>query len=442
MEAVRRNTELGLLLLAIGVTIGGYALAGLGDGASIPADIFPFLGVVVALFVGAHIATRILAPAADGVLLPIAALLNGIGYVFIARLASSSRVPDDLPGLQATWTAIGVGAYVLTLLFVRRLRTFERYRYTIALIGIVLLMVPLVPGIGREINGARIWASIGPINFQPGEFAKLALAVFLAAYLTEKRELLATGTRRIGPVYLPEAKHFAPLLLAWGFSLLVMVAQKDLGSSLLFLMLFVVVLWVGTERIAYLVVGLLLFAVGAVFAWSRFGHVQERVDAWLDPWADRADSGYQIIEATFAFSAGGLTGTGIGLGDPDRVPEIETDFIFAAIGEELGLLGTTAILIAYLFLIGSGLRIAMRARNPFQKLLATGLTALVGLQAFIIIGGVTRLVPLTGITLPFVSYGGSSLLSNYILIALLVRLSDETALDLEAAAPAAQQVRA
>jgi len=326
----------------------------------------------------------------------------------------------------------------------RRLRSLERYRYTIALGGILLLLVPLVPGIGREINGARIWASVGPINFQPGEFAKLALAVFLAAYLTEKRELLAAATMRIGPLHVPEPRHFAPLLAAWGTSLVVMVAQKDLGSSLLFLMLFVVVLWVGTERIAFLLVGLVLFAIGAVVAWSQFSHVQDRVDAWLDPWADRAGSGYQIIEATFAFSAGGLTGTGLGLGSPDRVPEVETDFIYAAIGEELGLVGATALLICYLLLIGAGLRVAVRARGPFQTLLATGLTALVGLQAFIIIGGVTRLVPLTGITLPFVSYGGSSLLSNYILVALLVRLSDETALDLEPspAVAAGESVRA
>jgi cell division protein FtsW (lipid II flippase) len=418
MRGVRRNTELGLVLLGAVITSGIYVLASLGRYASVPADIGPFLVTVLGLIAAAHVATRRLAPGADGVLLPIAGLLNGIGYVFIARLRG-----DDLAALQATWTALGIAAFVGTLMFVRRTRDLERYRYTFMLVGIVLLLLPLVPGIGRTINGARIWVSIGPVSFQPGEFAKIVLAVFFASYLVEKRELLGMATRRIGPLLLPDLKHFGPVLLAWGASLLIMTAQTDLGSSLLFFALFMVMLWVATERATYLAVGGLLFSAGALVAWRIFSHVQQRVDLWLDPWPEVATRVPQIVEATFAMAWGGLTGTGPGLGAPGRIPAAETDMIFAAIGEELGLLGTTAVLAAFLLMIGTGLRIAMRAESPFEKLLATGLTTIIGLQSFIIIGGVIRLVPLTGITLPFVSYGGSSLLANYVLLALLLRIS-------------------
>ena len=265
------------------------------------------------------------------------------------------------------------------------------------------------------------------ITFQPGEVAKILLAIFLAAYLMDRRELLAVGGRKFGPIHIPEGRDLFPLLFAWGASLIVMVGQKDLGSSLLFFTLFVVLVWVATERPSYLFVGLALFAAGAYGAWTQFGHVQVRVDTWLDPWADPADTGFQLVQSSFSFAWGGITGTGIGLGDPTRVPAVQTDFILAAIGEELGLLGTTAVLMSYLLMVGSGLRIAMRADDPFHKLLATGLTTILGVQAFIIIGGVTRLVPLTGVTLPFVSYGGSSLVANYVLLALLLRISHETA---------------
>jgi cell division protein FtsW (lipid II flippase) len=418
--ASRRNTELALLILVALVVIAAYVLASLGRFASLPADVGPFLGFVLGLLVVAHIANRWLAPNANPVLLPVAGLLNGLGYVWIARL------DEDLAALQATWTMVGVGAYVGTLLVVRRVQILERYKYTFLLIGLMLLLLPLAPAVGQEINGARIWVSFGPINFQPGEFAKLALAIFFAGYLVEKRELLAMTTYRIGPLALPEPRHFGPLLLAWGASVVVMVAEKDLGSSLLFLLLFIVMVWIATERVAYLFIGLVLFAVGAVIAWSQFVHVQQRVDAWIDPWADPKGDGFQIIESLFALAHGGLSGTGPGLGNPERVPLVETDFIFAAIGEELGLVGSTAVLIAFVIMVGAGLRVAMDAADPFSKLLATGLTALLGFQAFIIIAGVIRLLPLTGVTLPFVSYGGSSLVANYVLIALIMRISDES----------------
>jgi cell division protein FtsW (lipid II flippase) len=426
MGALRRNTELGLVILAAMITGGLYALASLGNNATMPANFWPFLGVVLALMLVAHIATRRLAREADALLLPIALLLNGIGYVFIARLAEDVPRSGDLPGLQATWTFLGVGAYIGTLLFVRRTRDLDRYRYTLLFVGVGLLLAPLLPGVGRTISGSRIWIRIGPVSLQPGEFAKIALAVFFASYLVEKRELLRTGTYKIGPLRLPEPKHLAPVLLAWGVSLLVLIRQKDLGSSLLFFALFVAMLWIATERIAYPVLALALFGAGAYVSFKTFGHVETRVDAWLDPWQDAQRGGYQIIQASFALAGGGLTGAGPGLGRPDLIPAVATDMIFAAIGEELGLLGSTAVLVAFVLFVGSGLRVATRAHPPFDKLLAAGLTTLIGLQAFIIIGGVIRVVPLTGVTLPFVSYGGSSLLANYVLLALLMRISDET----------------
>lgn len=416
---VRRNTELGLILLAAVITIGAYILASLGRSDVLPADVVPFLAAVLALLIGAHVANRFLAPDADGLLLPLAALLNGIGYVFIARL------DEDLAALQAMWTAIGVGFYVATLLIVRRTRLLERYRFTVGLVAMILLLLPLVPAVGQQIGGARIWVSMGPVNFQPGEFAKIAFAVFFAGYLVERRELLGMATFKLGPVHIPDPKHLAPVVVAWGVSLVVMMFERDLGSALLFFVLFLVMLWIATQRVWYVVIGFLLFGLGAWFSWTQFSHVQVRVSAWLDPWAD-PDTAGQIIEGTYAMAWGGIAGTGLGLGFPWKIPVVETDFIFAAIGEELGLLGATAVIIAFLLMTGSGLRIAVRASDPFDKLLATGLTTLLAVQAFIIIGGVIRLLPLTGVTLPFVSYGGSSLLANYVLLALLVRISDQS----------------
>jgi cell division protein FtsW (lipid II flippase) len=426
VKSRRRSAELGLIVLASLITAGAYLLSSLGQSESVPANIVPFLGIVIGLLLFAHLANRWLAPRADPVLLPLAALLNGLGYVMIARLAGDlGDDAADLPGLQANWVAFSIAAYVGVLMLVRRVRSLEQYRYIFAVVGLFLLIVPLIPGIGREINGARIWASIGPVNFQPGEFAKLCLAIFFAAYLTDKRELLQQATFRVGRLRFPEPRHLGPILLAWGLSVMVMISEKDLGSSLLFFAMFVVLLWVATEKVSYVLLGTTMFAAGAFFAWSQFAHVKDRVSTWIDPWSVAKEEGFQTAESAFALADGGLTGSGLGLGEPDRIPEVETDFIFVAIGEELGLLGATAILVAYLLIIGSGLRIAVRASRTFEKLLAVGLTTLVGVQAFIIIGGVIRLVPLTGITLPFVSYGGSSLLANYVLLALLIRLSDE-----------------
>jgi peptidoglycan glycosyltransferase len=407
--------------MAAAITAVAYALAALGKNAELPARIVPFLVALLALLLSAHVATRLLAPGADGTLLPLAVLLNGIGYVVIARLS------DRLAALQTTWTFIAIVAFVLTLFLVPRPSDLARFKWTFLIIGAGLLMLPLVPGIGISVGGARIWVHLGPINFQPGEFAKLALALFFAGYLADNRELIGASSRRIGPLRIPELRFLLPITLAWGFAVAVMVAEKDLGSALLFFTLFTVMMWVATERAAFLILGLALFAVAAFTAYQLFAVVQTRVEVWIDPWSRYQGKGYQIVQAMFAFANGGTGGTGLGLGSPTKIPAAKTDYIFAAIGEEMGLVGATAVLIAFLLLIGAGLRIAVRAERPFEKLLATGLTTIIGMQAFIIIGGVLRVVPLTGITLPFVSYGGSSLLANWVLLALLIRLSDSQA---------------
>jgi cell division protein FtsW (lipid II flippase) len=421
IATARRNSELGLVVMAAAITGVAYTLAALGQNSQIPARIIPFLIALLGLLLSAHVATRLLAPGADSTLLPLAVLLNGIGYVVIARLS------ERLAGLQTTWTLIAVSAFVITLFLVQRPSDLARLKWTFLFIGAGLLMLPLVPGIGTSVGGARIWVSIGPINFQPGEFAKIALALFFAGYLADNRELIAAGTRRIGPMRIPEMRFLLPVTLAWGFAVAVMVAEKDLGSALLFFTLFTVMMWVATERAIYLILGLVLFSAAAFTAYQLFGVVQTRVSIWLDPWAQYEGKGYQIVQAMFAFANGGTGGTGLGLGSPTKIPAAKTDYIFAAIGEEMGLVGATGVLIAFLLMIGAGLRIAMRSERAFEKLLATGLTTIIGMQAFIIIGGVIRVVPLTGITLPFVSYGGSSLLANWVLLALLIRISDSNA---------------
>ncbi len=416
----RRRTELGLILLAVLLTAGLYVLASLGKAGSLPANIGPFLVIVCALLLVAHLGMRRWAPYADPILLPTACLLNGIGYVFIARLNR------HLAGLQSVWTALGIGAFLLTLLFVRQARDLERYRYTFALAGIALLLLPLVPVLGQNINGARLWVRVGSVTFQPGELAKISLAIFFASYMVERAELLSQGTLRLGRFLVLDPKYLAPVLLAWGLSLLIFLFENDLGSSFLFFALFIGMLWIATGRLYYLSLGAMLFAAGAVFALKVIGHAKDRVRVWRNPWPLYNTSGYQIIQGWFAMAAGGIFGKGPGLGSPQRIPEVATDFIFAAIAEELGLLGAAAVIAAYLLMVGTGLRIAIRCERSFEKLLAAGLAIIIGIQTFVIIGGVTRIIPLTGITLPFISYGGSSLIANYVLLALLLRISDDS----------------
>lgn len=416
----RRRTELGLVLLSAGITAAAYVLASVGEKASMPARIIPFLGFVLLLVVGAHVVVRVVAKGADPLLLPMAAFLHGIGFVMIARLS------DRWAGLQATWSLVGVVAFTATLFVLERPGDLRRWQWTSLGLGLFLLLMPMIPGVGFTSGGARIWVSIGPVNFQPGEFAKILLTVFFAAYLAERRDLIVQTDRKVLGIALPDVRHLAPIGLAWVVSVVVMVGERDLGSSLLFFTLFVVMLWIATERTAFLVLGLALFASGAVIAHQLFSHVQTRVDIWLNPWDQYTGRGYQPIQALFAMANGGLTGTGLGLGSPGAIPAAHNDFIFAAVGEELGLLGAVAILSAFVLLVGAGMRTALRAQGEFEKLLAVGLTTIAAVQTFIIVGGVLRVVPLTGVTLPFMSYGGSSLVANYVLLAILVRVSDHT----------------
>jgi cell division protein FtsW (lipid II flippase) len=416
--SARRNTELGLLIVAIIVALGAYALVGLGLRGRIPRGLGGYGLMLVGGYVAAHLVVRRWARDADPILLPTAALLAGIGFAVIFRLAPA------LAAAQASWLLFGVVLFGLTLILIRDHRQLDGFTYTIGLLGLLMLLLPLAPGIGREIRGARLWVDLGPLQFQPSEIAKVLIVIFAASYLNARRELLAVATRRLGPISLPEPRHLGPILLAWGISLAVLFFEKDLGSSLLFFGIVVVMLWVATARGAYLALGGILFAVGAFLGYQVFSHVQERVTVWLHVLEPEfiQDEGFQVAQSLFALATGGIAGTGLGLGRPQEIPDVETDFVFSAIGEELGLLGTMAVLLLFVILIGRGFRAALQ-RDGFGQLLAAGLTTILALQTFVIIGGVTRLIPLTGVTLPFVSYGGSSLVANLVLLALLVRVS-------------------
>ena len=423
-EAIRVRPQFGAALaftiLALVLSIGAYVVAGLGKRGHVPVTIVLYGSIFAVGYLVAFLVIRRVAPLADPALFPTAGVLTGLGFAMIFRLSGG------LAAEQATWVAVGLAAFCGTLLLVRDHRQLDAYTYTIGLLGIGLLLLPIVPGIGRTINGARLWVSLGPIGFQPSEIAKVLLVVFLASYLNAKKELLQVATARLGPLRLPAAKHLAPVLVAWATSLAVLFLQRDLGASLLYFGIFVVMLWVATGRAAYVVIGAILFIVGAWLGYLAFSHVQLRVDVWLHALDPKKvfEQGYgQVAQAQFGMATGGLVGTGLGRGSPGLVPFASTDFIFAAFGEELGLLGTTALLLLYVVLVGKGIAIALRSSDGFGKLLAAGLATIIGLQTFVIVGGVTRVIPLTGVTLPFVSYGGSSLVANFVLLALLVRVS-------------------
>jgi cell division protein FtsW (lipid II flippase) len=429
----RRRTELGLLILSAIIIVAAYVLAAAGTTAKIPGDLGPFLAIVLGLALAAHVANRIYAPDANPVLLPLVSLLNGLGYVMIARIG-----PPHFATAQAGWTAVGVGAYIITLMIIRRSRDLDRYRYILLLAAVVLMLSPLIPHLGLPVSTTgttvKLWVHIGPISGQPVELAKLALCIFFASYFAEKRELLSVPTYRLGNRLVLDPRPLGPILVAWGFAMLVLGAEGDIGFALLIFVLFISMLWLATGRGLYVVVGLVLFAVGALVASHLFSQVDARVENWLHPgprFKLQGGSG-QLLEGLYGMGTGGLTGTGLGFGLlgnslPGHViiPEVNSDYIFAAFGTEMGLLGTTVILFTFTLIVGAGLRIAQTARSEFAKLLAAGLTVIVGMQAFFIMAGIVRLLPLTGITLPFMAYGGSSLVANYVLIALLMRISDE-----------------
>ncbi len=427
----RRGAELFLLVLALLVGIGAYAAVGLGVEGRVPADIVAYGGWLAALVVAAHIVVRMVAPYADPVLLPVVAALNGLGLAVIHRLdlgyEAAGRDNHTYAQQQLTWMTLGVLLFVGTLLLLRDHRILTRFTYTAGLVAILLLLLPMVPGVGNTVNGARIWIAVGPFGFQPGEVAKVLLVIAFAGYLVLHRDALALAGRRFVFVDLPRGRDLGPILAMWLLSLGILVFQRDLGSSLLFFGLFLVMLYVATERPGWLFVGALLFFGGAAMAFKLFGHVQNRVNIWLDPmpYFDQSPGSGQIVESLFGMAWGGLIGRGFGGGDPVRIPYAESDFIMGAIGEELGLTAVIAVILLYGLIVERALRAALISRDGFGKLLATGLAGVFALQVFVVIGGVTRLIPLTGLTTPFLSYGGSSLIANWVIIALLLRISDQ-----------------
>jgi len=428
----RRGAELFLLVLALAVGIGAYAAVGIGVEGEVPADIIGYGGWLAALIVAAHVAVRLVAPYADPVLLPVVAALNGLGLAIIHRLDLAKEAAGLSGGFaqrQLIWMTLGVGLFVATLVLVRDHRVLQRFTYTSGLAAIVLLLLPIVPGLGKEINGARIWIGVGPFSFQPGEVAKVLLVIAFAGYLVLHRDALALAGRRVLFVDLPRGRDLGPVLAMWLVSLGILVFQRDLGSSLLFFGLFLIMLYVATERPGWLIVGGGLFLAGAYAAYNLFSHVAQRVDVWLNPFSYYSDEqggkSFQPVEAMFGMAWGGLIGRGFGDGTPDRVPYAESDFILAAIGEELGLTAVIAVVLMYGLIVERALRAALVCRDGFGKLLATGLAGVFALQVFVVIGGVMSLIPLTGLTTPFLSYGGSSLVANWVIIALLLRISDQ-----------------
>jgi peptidoglycan glycosyltransferase len=419
-----RSTELGLMALAWIIVTAFYVLASYGAQGHMPPRIWLFLASIVAISLGMHVAIRHYAPHASQVLLPIATLLNGIGYVEIARWNPTNA------SYQALWFFVSAVGVVLTLKFVTRVRDLDRYRYLTLSAAILLMLLPLVPHVGEKINGARLWVVVGPISFQPIELAKILLAFFFASYFASNRQLLSTPSQRLGPKLIVPPRTLLPILAAWGFSLAILGAENDIGFALLLFALFLSLLWVTTGLKTYVVLGMGLFAGGAYVAAHYFTQVHSRIAFWLDPWsAAHWAISDQLGLGWFSLAAGGVTGTGLGLGQSGNIPFITSDMIFAAVGEELGFLGIILVLCLFVAFVGEGFRIAQRAHSDFVRLTAAALTATMGFQAFFIMAGVLRILPFTGITLPFMAYGGSSLVANYVIVAILLRISDENAME-------------
>jgi peptidoglycan glycosyltransferase len=404
-----------------------YVLASLGAKGHLPTRLGVFLTFIVAISLALHFAIRFLAPNSSQVLLPIATLLNGIGYVEIARWNPQAA------GNQSLWVLLSAIALVVTLVVVRRVRDLDRYRYLTLLAAIGLLLVPLIPHFGENIGGARLWVRFGSISFQPVEIAKILLVFFFASYFAANRELLSTPTQRIGRHQIVPPKTLLPILFAWGFSIAILGAENDIGFAMLLFALFISMLWVTTGLKTYVVLAFALFGGALYVAAHYFTQIHDRVTLWLDPWAVCAGvtQNCQIAWGWYSMAAGGVTGTGLGLANhvTGNIPELTSDMIFAAVGEELGFLGIILILCLFASFVGEGFHIAQKSTSDYVRLAAAGLSALMGFQAFIIMAGILRILPFTGITLPFVAYGGSSLFANYLIVALLLRISDENALE-------------
>ncbi len=426
-----RTAETGLIIAAAILAAVGVGIVEFTKGNWLNAQVAVTFGVFLIAFGGIQFAVRRWASAASSLLLPTVAFLTAIGFIEIYRL------DGHLAAIQR-WSLLIAAAGSVGLLWLLRnsgVSILRRYRYVLLAFGVFFLMLPLLPDAwplhGAVVNGSRLWVRVDipgldrVLSFQPGEIGKVLVTIFLASYLAERSEAMSTIDRKIGPFKLPEPRHLFPVLLAAGIAFVVLIYQKDLGASLLLFGLFIGMLYIATGRSFYLITGALAAIAGGVAAYSTFSHVQRRIDAWLDPFGHFSDAGYQSVQALFAMGSGSLTGSGIGLGRPDLIPAAETDFIFAAIAEEMGLAGSLAVIAAFALLVGVGFGIAIRSRDLFRKYLAGGLTIVLALQAIIILGGVLRVMPVTGITLPFMSYGGSSLLANTAIIALLLRISDE-----------------
>jgi cell division protein FtsW (lipid II flippase) len=421
-----RNRELLGLIPASLLVTAGFAAVFIQRG-SLSDVSLAYGAIFLALCLAAHVFLRVALPDADPYLFPLVAVLACFGLVMIYR------IDETLARQQAQWFVVGLGLFVVTIVFARDYRRLEQYRYTIAAVSLMLLLLPRLPGIGAPVNGAYLGVRIpGVFVFQPTEFAKLGIVIFLASYLRDTRQVLVAGARRVLGVTLPPLKHFGPLLVIWGVAMLLLVVIRDLGSSLMFFGAFLALLYVATSRFSFVAVGLLLFGLGAWYLGTHVPHVTDRVDVWLDPFnaARYPDEGYQIANSLFAQADGGLLGRGFGEamlvtpGGGPLLPAPQTDLIYAVIVNEVGLAGAVAVLLTYLLFVQRGFKIALLARDSFSTLLAVGVSAVLALQVFVIVGGVTNVIPLTGVTLPFISYGGSSLLANFVLLALLLLISD------------------
>src|SRR5918999_4207785 len=409
------------MILALLVTTLGSATLIFVQEATRPPLIYGayYAGTLFVVYLG----VRLLLPHSDVLLLPIVTLLTGIGLVMIYRLTYDVEGAENLATTQAVWILVGSGAMLFIVLFFRNYQRLFDYKYLLALAAVVLIALTFTP-LGYEVNGARLWVDLGPVGFQPSEFARIALVVFYAGYRAGPRNVRAATSRSFLGIQIPAPKYFGPVALVWAASLALLVFEKDLGSSLLFFAVPLLMLYAATGRIAYIILGALLFAVGSYATYLAFSHVQLRVATWLDPWSDPNDSGFQITQSIFNIADGGITGSGLGEGFSQTIPEVETDFVFSTIASELGLLGATAVLLVFLIFVYRGMKIALLAQDDASKLLAFGLTTAFAMQTLIIVGGVTKAIPLTGITLPFVSYGGSPVVGNFILTGLLLLVSE------------------
>ncbi|MFC2764875.1 MAG: FtsW/RodA/SpoVE family cell cycle protein, partial [Lancefieldella parvula] len=414
---LRRNTELFLLFVGAIPVFLLYAMYMITARSTLSVETMAVPIGLFAAFTVAHIAIRFLAPAADPAILPIVFVLSGIGITMVTRLSPNLAVN------QTIWLFISVVVMIVVLAIIRNLDALADYKYSIGILGVILLLLPIV--IGQDRYGSRLWISFGPFTFQPGEIAKIAITLFLAFYLALNREALSVSMRSVGPFRIPRFKMLLPLFVMWGISLIVVIFERDLGSALLFFVFFVIMLYVATGRASYVFVSVALLAIGGVVLYHFFSHVQTRVNIWLDPFKDPSGDGFQIVQSLYSIADGGLAGTGIDKGMPTLIPVVESDFIFSAIAEEMGLFGGAAIITLFLLLTVRGLATAARAKSDSSAFAAAGLTSVLAFQTFLIIAGVTKLMPLTGVTLPFMSQGGSSLLSSFIIVALLLRAGDE-----------------